>query len=162
MSAIARRIPSEESALARLEAACARAEHCSYELREKLRRWGVDRDASERIMASLIKHKFVDDARFARSYVNDKVKFARWGRRKVAMGLAAKRISRDIAAEALDSVDTQLYEENLRHLLLLKAPTLPADADCHSYDGRTRLFRFAVSRGYDVDLAGRLIRELFS
>ncbi|MDE6692632.1 MAG: RecX family transcriptional regulator, partial [Muribaculaceae bacterium] len=82
-----------EEAQARLEALCARAEHSTGEMAERLRRWQIGSTDTERILASLKEHRFVDDRRFARAYVTDKVKFARWGKRKVYQGLLNKHVA---------------------------------------------------------------------
>ena len=49
---------SAENALMRLEALCARSEHCEWELREKLRGWNVAVSEVDGILASLAKHRF--------------------------------------------------------------------------------------------------------
>ena len=52
-----------EMALQRLSALCASAEHCEYEMTEKMRKWEVEESDCERIMEYLRKAKFVDDER---------------------------------------------------------------------------------------------------
>lgn len=153
-----RKIIPPERAQARLEDLCVRAEHSTGELRQKLRQWGVPAADSERIMRHLISAKFVDDARFAGSYVRDKLRFSRWGKRKIAMGLAAKGVDPDIAADALAEIDPDEYLSLLTALLAAKTkphPELLAD-----YEGRTRLFRFAMQRGFESSLISRAIKSL--
>jgi len=156
-----RRQVSPEMAVSRLEALCARAEHCSSEMRDKLWQWQIPADEAEKILSHLIARKFVDDFRYARAVVNDKIVFSRWGRRKVINALSVKRIPHEAISRAIETIDTSVYEQNLRHLLTLKAASLPHGA-AHSYEGRTKLFRFAVSRGYEPELAARLIRGMFA
>ncbi len=72
------------------------------------------------------------------------------------MGLYQKRVARDIINEALDEYDDEKYIESLRRALDSKRRTL-ADAD--TYEGRTKLFRFAVSRGFEPDLVARELRK---
>lgn len=74
---------TEKDALLRLSALCSQAEHCSYEMTEKMRRWGMADTAVARVMEYLMEHKFVDDERYARAFVKDKIKYNKWGRRKV-------------------------------------------------------------------------------
>ena len=145
-----------EAAQIRAEELCARAEHSAGEIRDKLRRQGIATADAEAIIARLIKNRFIDDARFARAYVRDKVEFARWGRRKIALGLYQKRVDRSVATEALDEIDPDRYADILRSVLDAKRRTI---ADANTYEGRTRLFRFAISRGYEPDLVARIIRE---
>lgn len=147
-----------EKALLRLEELCARSEHCEYELRQKLYRWNVPVSDADIVINSLKHRRFIDDERFARAYVRDKVQFDRWGRRKISLALSSKRIDREIIDTVLSEIDPAEYEQNLKDLLMAKARNID---DCHSYQGRTKLFRFAAARGYEPELVALLIRQLF-
>jgi regulatory protein len=140
---------TEQQALQKLAALCARGEHCQYDLTEKLRRWGVDDEAQARIMAKLVDGHYVDDERYARAFVSDKVRFAKWGRRKVEQALWQKHISEDISHRVLDEVAEENYSETLRQLLAQKRKTIKAASD---YELNQKLIRFALSRGFTYDI----------
>lgn len=148
---------SAEAAVVRLESLCARSEQCSHEILRKLSSWMVPSDESEKILKSLVDRRFVDDARYARSFVRDKYRFARWGRRKIEIGLRAKRINRENIEEAMKEIDEKEYIANLQHILTAKMASM-TDAD--SYEGRTRLFRFGASRGFEPELVAAEIRSM--
>lgn len=78
---------TEQEARLRLSAICSQAEHCSHEMVEKMRRWGVAEEAQARIMEYLTTNRFVDDERFARAFAIDKIKYNKWGRRKVEQAM---------------------------------------------------------------------------
>lgn len=137
-----------EKALVRAEELCAKAERSSGEIKKKLHQWGILPADAARIIDSLVDRRFIDDRRFCRAYVRDKVKFARWGRRKIALGLYENGIARDLRSEALADIDPHEYLDNLRHLLQLKRRCLN---ESDSFQLRTKLFRFAASRGYEPD-----------
>ncbi len=158
MSALKSRRPvTIDDAIARLEAMCARAEHCTYELKEKLWQWCIPAAESEKIIAQLKASRYVDDARFARAFVNDKVKFAKRGRLRIKQALELKHIDSNIIADALAEIDTKLYAENLSDTLKQKAKTLD---DVTSYENRVKLLRFAVQRGYEPSLVAKAITTL--
>ena len=46
---------TEEQALQRLAGLCSRGEYCSYDMTEKMRRWGLSETAQARVMAELVK-----------------------------------------------------------------------------------------------------------
>ena len=73
---------TEQQVLARLTAECARAEHCTGEMLEKMRRWGVADDVQDRVMECLIKQRYIEDERFGRVFVREKIRFNGWGRLK--------------------------------------------------------------------------------
>ena len=87
---------TEEQALRRLAAMCSKAEHSSGEVDAKMRSWQMDDGARTRVAERLRSAGYVDDARFCRSFVHDKMEFDKWGRRKIETALYRKGVSRDI------------------------------------------------------------------
>lgn len=153
-----RRTITPEEAQARLEALCARAEHSTGELSDRMRRWGISSTDAEKIIASLTHHRFVDDRRFAKAYASDKIKFARWGKLKVYQGLRLKKIDSGIIREILAEIDESLYASTLETILQAKIASNPDLLE--SYEGRTRLFRFAASRGFEPQLCSTILRKI--
>ena len=82
---------SEEGAFLQLSALCAGAEHCQYEMVEKMKKWGLTDEAQARVMERLINGRYVDDERYTRAFVSDKIRYNKWGRRKVEQALWQKR-----------------------------------------------------------------------
>lgn len=140
---------NEREALSELMAMCAKAEHCEYEMTEKMRRWEISEEAQAKIMKQLIDGKFVDDERYAQAFVRDKVRFNKWGRRKVDQALWAKHISEDIRQRTLDDIPDKEYIDILRPLLKQKSRTIKAASD---YEAKMKLIKFALSRGFDYDI----------
>ena len=141
-------------ALQRLSALCASAEHCEYEMTEKMRKWEVEESDCERIMEYLRKAKFVDDERYARAFVKDKIKYNKWGRRKVEQGLWAKHIAEDIRQRVLDEVDESQYKSVLTDLMKSKRRSIKAAND---YEMNRKLIKFALSRGFDYSIIRQCI-----
>lgn len=149
-----KRLTTDE-ALVRMEMLCARSEMCSYEVEQKLRRQGFTQGESEKIIDSLTDRKFIDDRRFAAAFTRDKYRFARWGRRRIAMALRKKRIDSDVIDEALEEINQDEYTAVLRSLLKAKAAHMDRPL---SYDDRVKLFRFAVARGFEPQLISSLLK----
>lgn len=154
--AMQRKTVSPDNARVRLENLCARSEHCEWELREKLRGWCVTGSDAENILASLRKLRFYDDRRFASAYVRDKMLYNRWGKRKIAVGLMAKRVNRELINSALDEVDDEVYGSVLLEFMQAKARSIK---EGNTYEGRTKLYRAAMSRGYEPSLVSSYIRS---
>lgn len=143
-------------AMARLESLCARSEHSVGELQMKLRTWGVSYPDACEILDSLQKRRYVDDERFARAYTRDKLRFSRWGRAKIRIGLMSKRVDSVYIKQALDEIDNEEYLDVMLAVLRIKMRTIE---DIDSYEGRTRLFRYGVSRGFEVEEVSKAIRS---
>ena len=140
---------TEQEAYMQLAALCAQAEHCQQEMRDKMRRWELDESVQNRIIDRLIKERYVDDERYARAFVKDKIRYNKWGRRKVQQALWQKRIDADIQQRVLDEIDEKEYLDVLRPLLKQKRKSIRAAND---YELNQKLARFALSRGFTFDL----------
>lgn len=140
---------TEQEAYLQLAAVCAQAEHCPQEMRDKMTRWGVDPEAQERVVARLVKERYIDEERYARAFVKDKIHYQKWGRRKVQQGLWQKRIPDEIQQQVLSEMDDEAYLSILRPLLKQKRKTTKAQSD---YELNQKLVRFALGRGFTFDI----------
>ena len=136
---------TEQEAYLTLAALCAQAEHCQWEMTEKMRLWELSDEAQARVMERLIRERYVNDERYARAFVKDKVRYNKWGRRKVEQALWQKHIDEDIRQRVLDEVDDEEYLAVLKPLLKQKRRSTKAAND---YELNQKLMRFALSRGF--------------
>ena len=149
---------SADKALERLMTMCVSAEHCTYEMLTKLSRWGIGQADASRIVARLRQEKFIDDRRFAVAYANDKARFNAWGSRKIRLGLMQKRIAADDIAAALAEVDPDDFRQGLMQTLRGKILSMGSD-EISTYEGRTKIFRHAASRGFEPEMIARMMRD---
>lgn len=145
---------TEQEALQKLSALCARAEHSSGEMLEKMRRWQLSEDARERVLDRLIDENFVDDERFARLFVREKIRFDRWGRRKIEQALYQKGVASDISRRVLDEVDDEAYVAELKKLIAAKRRSVQAESD---YEMRAKLTKYALGRGFGYNVIRQCI-----
>ena len=140
---------TEQEAYLQLAALCAQAEHCQQEMRDKMRRWELDETVQNRIVTRLVKERYVDDERYVRAFVKDKIRYNKWGRRKVQQALWQKHIDADIQQRVLDEIDEKEYLDILRPLLKQKRKSIKAESD---YELNQKLVRFALGRGFGFDI----------
>lgn len=140
---------TEQEAYLQLTALCAQAEHCQQEMRDKMKRWDIAPAVQDRIITRLVKERYVDDERYARAFVKDKIRYNKWGRRKVQQGLWLKHIDAEIQERVLGEVDDSEYLSVLRPLLKQKAKGIRAESD---YERNQKLVRFALGRGFTFDI----------
>lgn len=138
-----------EQAFLRLSALCAKGEHCQQDMLEKMRLWGVSEADQASVMERLVGERYVDDERYCRAFVSDKIKYAKWGRRKVEQALWLKHIDREIVQEVLNEVADREYADVLRPMLQQKRRSIHAKND---YELRMKLIKWALSRGYGMDI----------
>jgi regulatory protein len=140
---------TEQEAYLQLATLCAQAEHCEQEMRDKMKRWEIDETAQNRIIDRLVKERYIDNERYARAFVKDKIRYNIWGRRKVQQALWMKRIDNDIQQQVLDEIDDKEYLDVLRPLLKQKRKSTKAAND---YELNQKLVRFALGRGFTFDI----------
>ena len=131
---------SKLEALDKAQVYCARSEHCAADVRRKLWEWGVDPQMHNSIEEKLYADGYLNDARFCKAYVHDKVAYQRWGRIKIHAGLCALQLPESAIREALDGIDENVYKENLIYL-----------AHQHRSDSPEKRMRFLLQRGFTYD-----------
>ena len=139
---------SEEQALARLTALCASAEHCTGEMIDKMTKWEISEEAQARIMEHLVKNKYIDDERYCRAFVHDKMEYNHWGRRKIEQALYVKHVYRAIQKTVLDEIPDKDFIDILRPLIVQKRRQTRANSE---YEMNMKLMRFAASRGFTIE-----------
>lgn len=85
---------SVDEAQKKLEYYCAYQERCHKEVVEKLQVMRMIPDAIDIIVVHLIKHNFLNEARFARTFVSGKFRIKKWGRYRLTLELKKKNISK--------------------------------------------------------------------
>jgi regulatory protein len=143
------KITDEKVALTKAEHFCAYQERAQQEVRDKLYDWGLWPDAVENIIVQLIGGNFLNEERFAKSYVQGKFKQKGWGRIKIKQGLKIKRIPDNLLKKALLTIDGDEYFEMLMKILSKKAVLLTEKVP---YKRRYKLQQYALSRGFETDL----------
>lgn len=126
--------------LDKAEGYCARSEHCAADVRRKLYEWGTPADFSDEIVEKLYERDFLNDARFCRAYVHDKVEYQSWGRMKIQAGLRALSLPEKDIREALEGIDEAVYRRNLRALIASRRG-----------DSEEKRMRFFLQRGFSFD-----------
>ena len=74
---------SESEMLHRAAAYCSASERCIQDVEKKIKAAGLAGEESDRIVSRLLQERFIDESRFARYFVNDKLRFNKWGRVRV-------------------------------------------------------------------------------
>ena len=135
---------------------CARREYCVSDIRRKaLQRLEFDASAAEEVVSALVADGYVDDRRYAAAYAREKSALSGWGPVKIRSALLARGVARDAVLEALEEIDPERASAKLEKVLETKWRTLRDDPQ-----GRLKLIRFALSRGYDYEPIRSLIERI--
>lgn len=136
---------SPAEALNKAAAYCTLCERCISEMSKKLTTWGVSPAEQQRIIDRLQDEGFINEERYCRAFVNDKLRFNRWGRVKITAALYEKRLPREYITQAIEQIDEELYMHTLHDLIAAKQKELKSD----DFATKQKIIRFAASRGFE-------------
>ncbi len=140
-----------QQALQSLMRMCARSERSSGDALRLMKRWGLADEDACKVLAQLQTERFIDDARYAEAFVRDKLNLSGWGAYKIKMTLRTKGVSKEIIEEVVAPMIAKTnMTERLEDIMRRRMRTLKFSS---AYDAKTKLIRFAASRGYEIDEA---------
>lgn len=136
---------------------CSKEEKCSYDIKKKLLSWGMSKEETVKILQQLTHEKYIDDIRYAKSFANDKLRYNKWGRIKIAIELKKRKVQDIIIQEALGSIDKDEYRNILAHELKKKAGSIRKAPNTLSVT--KALYRFALNRGFEQDEIQKILEN---
>lgn len=148
---------SENQALAKLAAYCSKAERAEYDVLKKLIVWEFSDEVSQKIINRLKQENFLNEKRYCRSFIRDKIKFSKWGQTKIIFELRRKRISEQIIDNELKNIEGTEFEGPLLKILETKSKSVKAN---NQYEKQVKLIRFALGRGYSLDQIKRCLQNM--
>jgi regulatory protein len=134
-----------------LAAACQylnRRERTQAEMRAHLERARVDPRDVEQAIGALVEEGHLDDARFARLFVQDKRELEEWGGDRIRQVLLGRGVDRELIEDALAEEDSGSEIERALAVLRRRFPSPPGDRR-----ERERALGLLLRKGYDADLA---------
>ena len=149
------KIISEKEALSRLMDLCSKSEKSSFEIKQKLKQWGLD-SKIESIITKLKSEKFIDDLRFVKAFSNDKFLINKWGKIKIRYILQGHQISGNIIDEALSQIDQEKYSEIVEEEMTKKNQSLRIS---NRLKRKAKLYAFGTQRGYEAELIQEFLHK---
>lgn len=126
------------------------------ELAGKLAKKGVPTDVADRLLNRFEEVGLVDDAAFARDWVQSRQAGKGLARRALSAELRRKGVAQEVIAEAVDGVDPEDEMEAARVLVRRKLPSL------ERFDRATvvrRLVGMLARKGYSPGVSYQVVRE---
>ncbi len=136
---------------------CAYQERCVKDVRDKLKTFDLPQKEKDKIIDYLVDNRFVNDERFARSFVRGKINQSGWGINKIRFHLIQKGIAKDIIDEALTQTDEDLYRQRLIDILKTKSKTVKAEND---FERKSKLAAYAMQKGFEGSLVWEVINGI--
>ena len=126
------------------------------ELAEKLAKKQVPADVAERLLDRFTEVGLIDDAAFAREWVQSRQEGRGLARRALSQELRRKGVDSDTIAEAVEEIDPQDEVEAARVLVRRKLPSLARFDDVTKV---RRLVGMLARKGHSSGVAFQVVRE---
>lgn len=143
----------------KLESYCAYQERCHQEVHHKLREMRMIPEAVDRIITHLIQNNYLNEERFARSYVRGKFNIKKWGKTRIINELKQREISKYNIQIALREIDEGLYISTFDALAKKR---LAALKEVNPQKRRKKLADYLLYRGWESHMVYEKVQELIS
>lgn len=136
---------------------CAWRDRCTAEVEKKLYELEAAPEQIPQLIQWLEDEKYLDDARFAESYVRGKFSANQWGRIRIVAELRSRNIAENIIREALKSIQHRDYLATLQRLTKNKYQTVKSE-DVQVKKQKT--LAYLVSKGFENDLIWDVLKTI--
>jgi regulatory protein len=128
-----------------------RRERTQAEVRDRLGREQIPAAKIEAALEALIEQGYLDDARYARVFTEDRRELDGWGSDRIQRTLLQRGIDHEVIEDALRATETQSPESELDRALALLRRRFP-DPPGNRRE-RDRALGVVLRKGYDSELA---------
>lgn len=137
---------------------CSKSEKCIFDLYNYLNKYDISEEDCQKIINTLKEENFIDESRYVEFFVNDKLKFNKWGRIKIRYVLKQKRIDDKIINKVFLQIDEGTYYQTLKEIVEQKIKSIKSKSAIQT---KASVVRFASSRGFEYDLIMKITNDIF-
>ena len=136
---------------------CSYQDRCHKEVEQKLNSFTLITELKEKVIVHLIENNFINEERFAKSFVRGKHNYKGWGKNRIVNELKFRNISSRIITIALKEIPEETYLENFHQL---------AEKHWNSITERKgqkknkKFVDFLLRKGYETSLIYDKLKEL--
>ena len=146
---------SDERALELAVGHLGKRDRTAAEIRRHLAAREIGEHAAEAAVAELERMGYLNDARYARTFAEDRRALDAWGPERIERRLLELGVDREHVAAAIGERDGELELEAAVELLRRRCRAVPSSAR-----ERERALGMLVRKGYELDLAYEAVRAV--
>ena len=124
-----------------------------YEVKEYLVKKGISNTLLENTIKKLTKDGYLDDLKFARAFVNDKLTITNNGPIKIKKELLKYKVEESVINEVISDIDNDIVKEKLSRLVEKQVKIKKGSTNTL----KIKLVNYFVNLGYDKDM---VLKEL--
>jgi len=138
-----------EEATRALEHFCAYQERCHLEVEQKLTKMKMIPSAQEHVILHLLKENYLNEERFAKSFVRGKFLIKNYGRLRISNELKLRKINPSLIQKALTEIDDEAYIKTLKNLIDKKNASIK---ESNIYKKKKKIIDFLLRKGFEYSL----------
>lgn len=146
-----------EEALKKLQNYCSYQERCHQEVQQKLKDMHMIPEAIDFITVQLIQDNFLNEERFAKTYVRGKFIIKKWGRHRLTLELKKKNVSKNNINQALKEIDEQEYIDTFNSLAEKRLKSI---TELNKLKKKKKLADYLLYRGWESHLVYDKVNKL--
>ncbi len=145
------------NAIERLKKYCVLQDKCKWDASQKMQTWKLNKKTQQNILELLIKEKYIDEERYAKSFCRGKFKIKKWGKLKIISALKRKYISVENINIGIKEINKNEYLETLENLYQKKKKSTRI---INTHIKNKRIAEFLINKGYESNLVWNKIKKL--
>ena len=138
---------------------CAYQERTHEQVRQRLEKLQILSDDAELLISKLISDNYLNEERFAKTYVGGKFRVKRWGRKRILLELKRRNLSEYSIRSGMREISETDYKETLKTLALKKTDEL-SKKENNKLIVKKKLVFYLVQKGYEPELVWETVGNL--
>ena len=139
---------------------CAYQERTHEEVRQRLAKFFVLPDDAEILITRLIEDKYLNEHRYAQTYVGGKFRIKKWGKNRILYELKRKNLSEYSIRSAMKEIKEADYKQTLQKLAQKKLEILLNNGESISPILKKKLAAYLIQKGYEPELVWEMVEEV--
>ena len=142
----------------KMEHYCVYQDRCHQEIERKMNEYQMIPEAKEKILLHLMRHDFLNEERFSKSFARGKFRIKHWGKQRIIRELKIKNISSYNIKTALKEIDEELYVKTIEKIAISKNNTIK---ESNLFKKKKKIYDSLYRKGYESSLIQETILKLF-
>ena len=135
---------------------CVYQDRCHQEVEQKMRDFLLVPEAKEELLLYLMRENYLNEERFARSYIRGKFYLKSWGRNKIRNHLKFKGVPEKLINKNFDEIDGDDYEKTLRKLW---HDYYSRQSGVQDYQKKSKTIKYLLGKGFEYENIQEVMKE---
>ncbi len=136
---------------------CVYQDRCHQEVEQKMRDFLLVPEAKEEIFLYLMRENYLNEERFARSYIRGKFYMKSWGRSKILNHLKFKGVPEKLAKQCFDEIEEDDYLKTLTKLWQDYYSKLKG---LQEYQKNSKTIKYLLGKGFEYEYIKDVMNEI--